>query len=55
MLVDLPSGMKDPIDIALYELKLGVLPIIIRRKLPDGRHVDIPLKELLKSTRIKEY
>lgn len=37
-----------PIDIAMREFEAGVLPIIIRRKKPDGTYVDIPLKELLK-------
>ncbi len=36
-----------PIDIAARELERGVLPIIIRRKLPNGQYVDISLKELL--------
>lgn len=35
------------IDIAKRELEAGVLPIVIRRKLPDGSYVDIPLQELL--------
>jgi len=37
-----------PIDIARREFEAGVLPIIIRRRRPDGTYVDIPLKELLK-------
>jgi len=47
ILVELPSGLKDPIDIALYELEMGVLPIIIRRRLPNGRYQDVPLKYLI--------
>ncbi|MEM0089987.1 MAG: DNA-directed RNA polymerase subunit K [Nitrososphaerota archaeon] len=35
------------IDIAKRELEAGVLPIIIRRKRPDGSYVDIQLQELL--------
>ncbi len=35
------------IDIAKRELEAGVLPIIIRRKRPDGSYVDIHLQELL--------
>ncbi len=38
-----------PIDIAQRELEAGVLPIIIRRKKPDGTYVDVPLRELLQS------
>ncbi|MEM2530209.1 MAG: hypothetical protein QXL32_03695, partial [Candidatus Bathyarchaeia archaeon] len=35
-------------DIALLELEEGVLPISIRRVLPDGTSQNIPLKWLLK-------
>jgi len=44
-----PSGApSNPIDIALEELERGVLPITIRRTLPDGvTYQDIPLKWLL--------
>jgi DNA-directed RNA polymerase I, II, and III subunit RPABC2 len=48
-LVNLPETMFDPIDIAIRELKEGVLPITIRRVLPDSSHQDIPLSFLLKS------
>jgi len=37
-----------PIDIAKREFEAGVLPIIIRRRRPDGTYVDIPLRELLR-------
>jgi len=47
-LVDIEElGVKDPIEIARIELEMGVLPIIIRRKLPGGEFQDIPLKYLL--------
>jgi len=46
ILVDLPASVSDPIDIALAELKEGVLPMTIRRTLPDGTHQDIALPEL---------
>lgn len=39
---------KTPLEIAEQELKEGILPITIRRRLPDGRYQDIPLKWLLK-------
>ncbi len=55
VLIEIPKGITDPIDIALYELKMGVLPIIIRRRKPDGTYQDIPVQELLKNTDIKEY
>jgi len=42
-----PSHMSNPIDIAIKELDSGILPITIRRTLPDGTYQDIPLKWLL--------
>jgi DNA-directed RNA polymerase I, II, and III subunit RPABC2 len=47
ILVDLPEGISSPIDIALKELSMKILPITIRRTLPDGTYQDIPLKWLL--------
>jgi DNA-directed RNA polymerase I, II, and III subunit RPABC2 len=46
ILVDAAEN-TNPIDIALSELDAGVLPITIRRTLPDGTFQDIPLKWLL--------
>ncbi len=46
ILVELPPKMSDPIDIALAEIKAGILPMTIRRTLPDGSHQDIALSEL---------
>lgn len=46
VLVDLPFGVSEPIDIAIRELDEGVLPITIRRTLPDGTYQDIALSEL---------
>ncbi|MCD6479199.1 DNA-directed RNA polymerase subunit K [Candidatus Bathyarchaeota archaeon] len=48
ILIEVPEGVKDPIDIALLELEAGVLPITIRRTLPDGTYQDIPLIALIK-------
>jgi DNA-directed RNA polymerase I, II, and III subunit RPABC2 len=45
ILVDAAEN-TNPIDIALSELDVGVLPITIRRTLPDGTFQDIPLKWL---------
>ncbi len=43
-----PLGtLSNPIDIALRELDSGILPITVRRTLPDGAYQDIPLKWLL--------
>ena len=47
MLIELPQRISDPIDIALAELKEGVLPMTIRRTLPDGSYQDISLVDLM--------
>jgi DNA-directed RNA polymerases I, II, and III subunit RPABC2 len=41
------QSITNPIDIALKELEAGILPITIRRTLPDGTFQDIPLKWLM--------
>ncbi len=46
ILVEVPPKMTDPVDIALIELREGILPITIRRTLPDGTHQDIALQDL---------
>jgi DNA-directed RNA polymerases I, II, and III subunit RPABC2 len=45
ILVDAAEN-TNPIDIALAELDARILPITIRRTLPDGTFQDIPLKWL---------
>ncbi len=47
ILLDITDPTLSPIDIALMELEEGVLPISIRRSLPDGTSQNIPLKWLL--------
>jgi DNA-directed RNA polymerase I, II, and III subunit RPABC2 len=47
ILVDVSEGFTGPIDIALKELDADILPMTIRRTLPDGTFQDIPLKWLL--------
>lgn len=47
ILLDITDPTLSPIDIALMELEEGVLPISIRRALPDGTSQNIPLKWLL--------
>ncbi len=49
ILIEPPDRPLSPIDIALKELEAGVLPITIRRTLPDGTYQDIPLKWLLET------
>jgi len=46
ILVEPSQHMSNPIDIAMKELDSGILPITIRRTLPDGTYQDIPLKWL---------
>jgi len=48
ILIDVGGSYTSPIDIALKELEGGILPITIRRTLPDGTFQDIPLKWLIK-------
>lgn len=46
--IEVPEHTTNPIDIALTELETGILPMTIRRTLPDGSYQDIPLSRLLK-------
>jgi len=48
VLIKAPMGTTDPVDIASYELSEGVLPITIRRRLPDGTYQDVPVQWLLR-------
>lgn len=41
--VKIPPNVHDPIVVAMMELRDGVLPISIRRSLPDGRSANIPI------------
>jgi DNA-directed RNA polymerase subunit K/omega len=52
ILVEVSEGFSSPIDIALKELDAGILPMTIRRTLPDDTYQDIPLKWLLEGTSI---
>jgi DNA-directed RNA polymerase I, II, and III subunit RPABC2 len=49
ILVPLSPDVSDSIDIALLELEENVLPMTIRRTLPDGAHQDVALSDLIKS------
>ena len=44
---EIPKGMNDPLEIASYELEKKMLPITIRRHLPDGTSQDVPVKWLI--------
>jgi len=50
VLIDIQDQSISAIEIALLELKEGVLPISIRRTLPGGESQNIPLHVLLEST-----
>ena len=43
LLIDHSEGVSNPIDLALEEFKRGLLPMTIRRSLPDETSQDIPL------------
>ncbi len=43
------TGLNSPIEIAMKELEEGILPMTVRRTLPDGTFQDIPLKWLIVS------
>ncbi|MFB0560184.1 MAG: DNA-directed RNA polymerase subunit K [Candidatus Lokiarchaeia archaeon] len=47
ILIDLPSKVTDPIVIATTELEAGILPLVIRRTLPNNQFQDIPIRLLL--------
>ncbi len=47
LLLEVSKGFSSPIDIAIEELEMGILPITIRRTLPDSTYQDIPVKWLL--------
>jgi len=47
ILVEVSEGFSSPINIALKELDAGILPMTIRRTLPDETYQDIPLKWLM--------
>jgi DNA-directed RNA polymerase I, II, and III subunit RPABC2 len=47
ILAEIPDSMSDPVDIALAELEGNVLPMTLRRALPDRTYQDIPLARLI--------
>ena len=49
ILVQLDIDVSDAIDIAIVELNERVLPMTVRRSLPEGTFQDIPLIDLLGS------
>jgi len=47
-----PGPNDTAFTIAVKEFTLGVLPIIVRRQLPDGSYIDIPLIEAVREEKI---
>ncbi len=45
-MAEIPDSMSDPVDISLEELEGKVLPMTLRRALPDKTYQDIPLAVL---------
>ncbi len=45
-MAEIPDSMSDPVDISLAELEGNVLPMTLRRALPDRTYQDIPLATL---------
>ena len=46
LLIEASKESVDSIDLALKELRIGILPITIRRRLPDNTFQDIPIQWL---------
>ena len=46
IIIEVTEAHAGPIDIAVLELESGILPITIRRTLPNESYQDIPLKWL---------
>jgi DNA-directed RNA polymerase subunit K/omega len=46
LLIEPPESRAGPIDIAILELDSGILPLTVRRTLPNNEYQDIPLKWL---------
>lgn len=46
-LIPIPPDASDPISLAVRELEAKVLPISLRRTLPNGNYQDIPLASLM--------
>ena len=47
ILVEKPKNMIDPVKIAQLELKSKILPLTIRRSMPNEAFQDIPINKLI--------
>lgn len=52
LLIEEPKELLSSYDLALRELEERVLPISIRRKLPDGTYQDVPILRLQDRARL---
>ncbi len=52
ILVDIKTAPSGLFALAEYELKAGNLPMTLRRSSPIGEYADIPLRTLLKNTKL---
>ncbi|TFG32038.1 DNA-directed RNA polymerase subunit K [Candidatus Thorarchaeota archaeon] len=52
IMIDLKGAPMGRFGFAEEELRSGVLPMTVRRTLPTGEYIDIPLSALLKNTRL---
>ena len=48
ILIEELEKLGNPVEVAEKELEYGVLPLTIRRKLPNGEIVEVSVRELLK-------
>jgi len=47
ILIEKPKNVIDPIKIAQLELKAQILPLTIKRELPNGEYQNIPINKLI--------
>jgi len=47
LLIQVPDKITNSIDLALKEIEAKVLPITVRRRLPDNSYQDIPIQWLI--------
>jgi DNA-directed RNA polymerase subunit K/omega len=48
ILIEELEKLGNPVEVAERELEHGVLPLTIRRSLPNGEHIEVPVRDLLK-------
>lgn len=41
------AGIYEPVDIAMQEYRLGVIPLFLRRNMPDKTHIMLSVPDLL--------